>query len=163
MRAATLGGAPRIKASKSASMRLTALSSGGVGGTLASGTRSRQDHGTVHKSDGWDRLIPANSCSARYCGNRASVDTGLSTSRRSMKSSTANEPRSIVSTAAAVNSLGRLLRRCSAASAARSTSAGGPRPTSSSTPTLWCSWLRAWRNTAGSTVSMSDRWVCSLR
>ena len=63
----------------------------------------------------------------------------LDASRRSMKSSSAKLPRSSASTAAGVTSLGRALMRWTAASAARGSSAAGPRPTSSSTPTHWCS------------------------
>ena len=48
-------------------------------------------------------------------------------------------------------------------SAARNTSAGRRRPTSSSTPTLWCSCARACRNTDGSTLSRSDAASDSLR
>ena len=163
MWAATLGWAPRINASRSASMRLTVGSSGWRASTPVSGAKSRHDHSTVHRSAGWMRAAPASSCSARYCGNIASVDTGLPASLRSMKSSSANEPRSIVLTAATVISLGRLPKRCSAASAARSSAPARPRPTSSSTPRLWCNWVRAWRNTAGSMVSRSPCCSCSLR
>ena len=117
---------------------------------------------TGHRSAGWMRSATANSCTSRYCENKATGGTGLLFSTASKYSISAKPARSITWLAALVQASGFCTKRCTAASMARSTWAGETSPTISSAPTAWCSCWRARRREPGSTASMSLLRDCSI-